>query len=131
MLRPIEAWSSTIVQKPELKIHFNKGCWLRTITKNNKESYSDIWIPNLNLLMKERKKLDIEISESEEIMESFIKDNIIMNKEFNSLNIFESIQELLKMLPHKYNKLFIEIDTKKLMSLSKYKRLIREEMQKM
>jgi hypothetical protein len=46
MLRPIEAWSSTIVQKPELKIQFNKGCWLRTITKNNKESFSDIWIPN-------------------------------------------------------------------------------------
>jgi hypothetical protein len=54
MLRPIEAWSSELIQKPELKININKGCWLRTITKNNKESYSDIWIPNLNLLMKEK-----------------------------------------------------------------------------
>jgi hypothetical protein len=57
-------------------------------------------------------------------MESFIKDNIIMNKEFNSLNIFESIQELQKMIPFGCDKLFIEME-------SKYKRLIREEIQKM
>jgi hypothetical protein len=42
MLRPFEVLSSILVQKPELKIDFNKGCWLRTITKNNKESYSNI-----------------------------------------------------------------------------------------
>jgi hypothetical protein len=77
--------------------------------------------------MKEKKKLDIEISESEEIMESFIK----MNREFTSMNIFESIQELQKMLPHECNKLFIELDTKKLMSLSRFKKLIKDEMQKM
>jgi hypothetical protein len=35
------------------------------------------------------------------------------------------------MIPTKYNKLFIEIDSGKLMSLLKYKRLIREEIQKM
>jgi hypothetical protein len=56
-------------------------------------------------------------------MESFIKDGIIMNKEINFLNIFESIQELQKMIPTRCNKLFIEIDTAKLMSLSRYKRL--------
>jgi hypothetical protein len=53
-----------------------------------------------------------------------------MNKEFNSLNIFESIQELKKMILYECDKLLIEIDTKRLMSLSRYKRLIREEMQK-
>jgi hypothetical protein len=42
MLRPTETWSSTLIQKPKLNIQFKKGCWLRTITKNNKESYSDI-----------------------------------------------------------------------------------------
>jgi hypothetical protein len=71
MLGPIEVWSSTIVQKPELKIHFNKGCWLRTITKNNKESYSDIWIPNLNLLMKKGKR--------------FIQKLVIQKKQWNHL----------------------------------------------
>jgi hypothetical protein len=35
------------------------------------------------------------------------------------------------MIPTRCNKLFIEIDSKKLMSLSKYKKLIREEIQKM
>jgi hypothetical protein len=44
MLRPIEAWSSELIQKPELKISNNKGCWLRSITKNNKESYPDFLI---------------------------------------------------------------------------------------
>jgi hypothetical protein len=81
--------------------------------------------------MKERKKIDPEISKSEETMELFIKDTIIRNKEFNSLNIFESIQELQKMIPYGCDKLFIEINTRKLMSLSKYKKLIGEEMQKM
>jgi hypothetical protein len=66
LLKPIEAWSSELIQKPELKINTNKGCWLRTITKNNKESYSDIWITNLNLLMRERKKIVPIISNSEE-----------------------------------------------------------------
>jgi hypothetical protein len=54
-----------------------------------------------------------------------------MNKEINFLYIFESIQELQKMIPTRCNKLFIEIHSGKLMSLSIYKKLIREEMQKM
>jgi hypothetical protein len=95
MLRLIEAWSSELIQKPELKISNNKGCWLRTIAENNKESYSDIWIPNI--LMKERKNINSIISSSEETMESFIKDSIILNKEVNLLNIFKSIQELQKI----------------------------------
>jgi hypothetical protein len=47
MLRPVETKSNELIQKPELKINTNKCYWLRTITKNNKESYSDIWIPNI------------------------------------------------------------------------------------
>jgi hypothetical protein len=27
---------------------------LRPITKNNKDSYSDIWIPNMNVLIKKK-----------------------------------------------------------------------------
>jgi hypothetical protein len=52
MLRLIETWSNELIQKPELKTNAKKGCWLKTITKNNKESYSDIWIPNIDILMK-------------------------------------------------------------------------------
>jgi hypothetical protein len=36
-------------------------------------------------------------------MEPFIKDSVIMNKEINLLNIFESIQELLKTTTIKSN----------------------------
>jgi hypothetical protein len=58
MLRFIEAWSSELTQKPKLKININKGCWLRTIIKNNKESFLDILISNVDLLRKERKKIN-------------------------------------------------------------------------
>jgi hypothetical protein len=51
-----------------------------------------------------------------------------MNKEVNLLNIFESIQKLQKMITTTTNKLFIDIDTGRLMSLSKYK-TIKKEMQ--
>jgi hypothetical protein len=80
--------------------------------------------------MKERKKVN-PIINKEETMESFIKDSIIMNKEVNLLNIFESIHELQRMILIKTNKLFVNKETGILMSLSKYKRVIREEMQKM
>jgi hypothetical protein len=36
MLKPIEAWSSELIQKPELKINKNKGCWLRIKNNNQK-----------------------------------------------------------------------------------------------
>jgi hypothetical protein len=72
--------------------------------------------------MKEGKKISTIINSSEETMESFIKDNLIMNKEINLLNIFDSIQELQKMIPIKTNKLVIDKDTGILMSLSKYKK---------
>jgi hypothetical protein len=64
--------------------------------KNNKEIYLDIWIPNIDILLKERKKVNPIIIGSKKTMESFIKNNIIMDKEVNLLNIFEYIQELQK-----------------------------------
>jgi hypothetical protein len=73
----------------------------------------------------------MKLSKSEEVMESFIKNNLIMKKEVNLLNIFESIQKLQKMTIIKTNKLLTVKNAGELMSLSKYKKLIREEMQKM
>jgi hypothetical protein len=51
MLGPQDAWSCEITDKPELKVEFNKGCWLRTIVKNDKTSISYVWIPNIDLLI--------------------------------------------------------------------------------
>jgi hypothetical protein len=69
------------------------------------------------------------ISNSEETIESFIKNSIIMNNNINLLNIFESIQELQRIMSVKSNKLFINIDTGRPMSLSKHITMIRKEMQ--
>jgi hypothetical protein len=41
MLCPQEAWSCEITDKPELKLEFNKGCWLRTIVKNDKTQFDE------------------------------------------------------------------------------------------
>jgi hypothetical protein len=75
----------------------------------------------------ERKKKDNPIRISNGII---IKDSLTMKKEVNLLNIFEPIQDLQKMIDVKTNKLFTDKDTKKLMSLLKYKRLIKKEVQK-
>jgi hypothetical protein len=42
MLRPQEAWSCELVSIPELELEVNKGCWLRTIVKNDKKNISNI-----------------------------------------------------------------------------------------
>jgi hypothetical protein len=80
-----------LIQKPKLKINNNKVCWSRTLTKNNKKSDSDIWIPNIDILMKKIKNINSIINKSEEVMESFVKDSLTMKKEVNILNIFELI----------------------------------------
>jgi hypothetical protein len=70
MLRPQEAWSCELVSKPELELEVNKDYWLRTIVKNDKTNISDIWIPNIDLLISQendnkvnknkQKKIDIQ-----------------------------------------------------------------------
>jgi hypothetical protein len=51
MLRPKKTWSCELVSEPELELEINKGCWLRTIVKNDKMNISDISIPNIDLLI--------------------------------------------------------------------------------
>jgi hypothetical protein len=48
--------SCELTEKSELGVDFNKGCWLRTIVKNNKTSMSDIWIPNIDLMVSQKIK---------------------------------------------------------------------------
>jgi hypothetical protein len=42
MLRLQEVWSCEVIDKPELQLKINSGCWLRTIVKNIKTSISYI-----------------------------------------------------------------------------------------
>jgi hypothetical protein len=86
MLHPQEAWSCEIVDKPELGLDFNKGCWLRTIVKNNKTSMSDVWIPNIDLII------------SQEIKDNNTKQKDIDIQTTNPLNIFYTIHSLRAML---------------------------------
>jgi hypothetical protein len=82
MLKPQKAWSCELVSKPELELEINKGCWLRTVAKNDKTNISDIWIPNIDLLISQ---------------ENDIKNNNNKQKEIdiqirtNPLNVFYTI----------------------------------------
>jgi hypothetical protein len=86
MLRPQEVWSCEVVDKPELQLKINTGCWLRTIVKNNKTSISDIWIPNIDLLISQGVKDNINKQKNEE-------PQII-----NPLNVFYTIHLLRTMI---------------------------------
>jgi hypothetical protein len=86
MLQPQEVWSCEITDKSELKLDFNKGLWLRTIVKNNKTSMSDIWIPNINLMI------------SQEIKNNNTNQKDIDIQTMNPLNVFYTIHQLRKML---------------------------------
>jgi hypothetical protein len=59
MLKPQETWSCELVSKPELQLEINKGCWLRIIVKNEKMNISDIWIPNIDLLISQENYIKI------------------------------------------------------------------------
>jgi hypothetical protein len=99
MLKPQEAWFCELVEKPELQLEINKGCWLRTIVKNDKTNISDIWIPNIHLLI---------------YQESDIKNNNSKQKEIdiqtmaNLLNVFYTIHIMRKMLILPVSRLFVD-----------------------
>jgi superfamily II DNA helicase RecQ len=109
MLRPIEAWKSKLIEKPELELDINKGCWLRILTKNNKESFSDVWIPNNDLLIEEKD----------------------LRKGSHPLNIFQAIQDIKKKLGSNTNAVFIDLKSRSKISFDKYKKLVLQEMRKM
>jgi hypothetical protein len=67
MLRPQETWFCELVSKPELELEINKNCWLRTIVKNDKTNISDIWIPNIDLLISHKNNIKIINNKQEEI----------------------------------------------------------------
>jgi hypothetical protein len=82
MLRPQEAWSCEVVDKPELQLEINKSCWLRTIFKNDKTNISDICIPNIDLLI------------SQEIKNNNVKqkDRFSNDKAFECFLLYSSIE---------------------------------------
>jgi hypothetical protein len=87
MLCPQEAWSCEITDKPELKLEFNKGCWLRTIVKNDKTSVSDVWIPNIDLLINKNSTNNNDNEQSDENPQLV-----------NPLNVFYAILLLQSMI---------------------------------
>jgi hypothetical protein len=86
MLRPQEAWSCETTDKSELQLEFNKGLWLRTIVKNNKTSMSDIWIPNIDLMI------------SQKVEDNNTEQTDIDTQTSNPLNVFYAIHLLKTMI---------------------------------
>jgi hypothetical protein len=120
MLQPQEAWSCEITDKSELGVDFNKGCWLRTIVKNNKTSMSDIWISNIDLMI------------SQEVKNSSMDQKDIDIQTPNPLNVFYTIHLLRTMLVLPNTKrLFVNRITGNPIPLSTYTSKMHTEMQKM
>jgi hypothetical protein len=84
------------VDKPELGLQINKGCWLRTIVKNDKTNISDIWIPNIDLLISQEVKNNNDKQKDQDIQ-------II-----NFLNVFYSIHLLKTMIILPVKRLFVD-----------------------
>jgi hypothetical protein len=121
MLRPQEAWPCEITDKPELKLDFNKGCWLRMIVKNDKTSISDIWIPNIDLLIS---KNSTNNNDNEQLNEN--------PQLINPLNVFYAILLLKSMviIPN-IKRLFVDRLTGNPIPRSRYTSMMHKEMQKM
>jgi hypothetical protein len=101
-------------------VDFNKGCWLRTIVKNNKTSMSDIWIPNIDLMVSQKNK------------NTDIKQKDTDTQASNPLNVFYAILSLRKMIiVPDIKRLFVNRITGNPISLSAYTSMMHTEMQKM
>jgi hypothetical protein len=99
-------------------LEINTDCWLRTIVKNNKTSISDIWIPNVDLLISQK-----------------VKDNILKQKDENSqivnpLSVFYTILFVRKMILIPTKRLFVDRTSGEPISRSKYTSMMHREMQK-
>jgi hypothetical protein len=120
MLQPQEAWSCEITDKSELQIEFNKRLWLRTVVKNNKTSMSDIWVPNIDLMI------------SQKVEDNNTEQTDIDTQTSNPLNVFYTIHLLKTMivLPNT-KRLFVNRITGNQIPLSTYTSMMHKEMQKM
>jgi hypothetical protein len=121
MLCPQEAWSCEITEKPELKLEFNKGCWLRTIVKNEKTIISDVWIPNIDLLINKNPTNNNDNEQPDE--------NTQLT---NPLNVFYTILLLKSMIimPN-VKRLFVDKLTADPIPRSRYTSMMHKEMIKM
>jgi hypothetical protein len=121
MLRSQEAWSCEVVSKPELGLEINEGCWLRTIVKNDKTNISDIWIPNIDLLISYKDEIKINNTKQKEIGNQ---------AKTNPLNVFYTIHLLKTMTLLPVKRLFVNRMIGNPISKSKYTMMMHKEIQK-
>jgi hypothetical protein len=102
-----------------LQIEFNKGLWLRKIVKNNKTSMSDIWIPNIDLMI------------SQKTEDNNTEQTDIDTQTSNPLNVLYAIHLLKTMivLPN-IKRLFVNRITGNQIPLFTYTSMMHKEMQK-
>jgi hypothetical protein len=129
MLRPFEAYQATINRNKKNNENSQLGYCLVTNLKNKKLLLSNIWIPNL-LFTDNKNNLPVPTTEhqgNDLIMLNLAESIMNPNKSY-LLSTFHVIQEFLTLIPKNSNSLFVIQNTKDKMSLSAYRKLIRQVM---
>jgi hypothetical protein len=126
MLRPFEAYQATINRNQE---DSQLGYWLVTNLKNKKLLLSNIWIPNL-LYSNDKDNLPIPTTEHKNNKSTMLNlaESIMNPQRSYSLSIFHVIREFLTLIPKDSNSLFVIRNTKDRMTLSAYRKLIKQGM---
>jgi hypothetical protein len=126
MLRPFEAYQATINRNQE---NSQLGYWLVTNLKNKKLILSNIWIPNL-LYSNDKDNLPIPTMEHKNNKSTMLNlaESIMNPQRSYSLSTFHVIREFLTLIPKDSNSLFVIQNTRDKMTLSAYRKLIKQAM---
>jgi hypothetical protein len=125
ILRPFEAYQATINRNENSQL----GYWLIT---NLKLSLSNIWIPNL-LYSDNKNNLPIPTTnhQNNNLTMLNLAESMMNPHKSYLLSTFHVIQEFLTLIPKDSDSLFIIRNTKDKMTLSAYRKLIRQRMSDM
>jgi hypothetical protein len=129
MLRPFEAYQATINRNEKNQENSLLGYWLVTNLKNKKLLLSNIWIPNL-LFPDNKNNLPIPTTEHQgnNLTMLNLAESIMNPNKSYLLSTFHVIQEFLTLIPKDLDSLFVIQNTKNKMTLSAYRKLIRQGM---
>jgi hypothetical protein len=129
MLRTFEAYQATINRNEKNIENSQLGYWLVTNLKNKKLLLSNIWIPNL-LFTDNKNNLLVPTMEHQgnNLTMLNLAESIMNPQKSYLLSTFHVIQEFLTLILKDLNSLFVIQNSKDKMSLSAYRKLIKQAM---
>jgi hypothetical protein len=125
ILRPFKAYQATLNRNENSQLRY----WLLTNLKNKKLSLSNIWIPNL-LYSDNKNNLPVPTMnhQNNNITMLNLAESIMNPQRSYLLNTFHVIREFLTLIPKDSNSLFVIQNNKDKMTLSAYRKLIKQGM---